>query len=328
MSWNLTARDGWVKRNPESPALETGGLHSLRQILDRMPGVHWYLNTTKPAVTCFQHANFYGYLNPLRPIPIQLVDGVTLEWLYRQGERELQQAPCFDAGTTLATILCDGVNPNPALEEVCRQMDIALLRSTLAPAGVLDFLQANLAKLLSPRCNRHGVFLAVMNTGVIITGKSGIGKSEVALDLVQRGHQLIADDVVEIYRRDGPVLMGECPPSLKGHIEIRGLGIINAEKMFGPAAVMDYYELELIINLSDAKEREIENLDRLKPSLEPVDILGVEIPCLHILVAPGRNLSVLVEAAIRDHLLRKTGANSSLEFVGRHNRRMGIGGEE
>lgn len=293
-----------------------------------MPGVHWYLDTTKPVGTCFQHVNLYGYLNPLRPIPIQLADGVSLEWLYRQGERELRHAPCFDADATLATILCDGVNPNPALEEVCRQLDIALVRSALAPAGVLDFLQANLTKLLSPRCNRHGVFLAVMNTGVLITGKSGIGKSEVALDLVQRGHQLIADDVVEIYRRDGPELLGECPASLKGHIEIRGLGIINVEKMFGPAAVMDHYGLELIIRLSDATDGEMQNLDRLKPSLETMDILGVAIPCLHILVAPGRNLSVLVEAAIRDHLLRKAGSNSSLEFLDRHDRHMGIGGAE
>ncbi len=298
--------------------------YSVRQVLDHIPDVYWYRHSGKPVRKCYQHANLYGFLNPLRSIPIQLVDEVTLDWLYRQGGQELRHAPCFHAEMTLATVLCDGVNPNPALEEVCRQLDIALLSVPLGSAALLDFLQANLGKLLSPQCNRHGVFLAVMNTGVMITGMSGIGKSEVALDLVQRGHQLIADDVVNIYRRDGPELMGECPSSLQGHIEIRGLGIINVNKMFGPSAVLESYKLELIINLKDATDQDMINLDRSQPSLEWMDILGVKIPCLHVMVAPGRNLSVLVEAAIRDHLLRKAGEDSSLEFLNRHHLRMGI----
>ncbi len=300
----------------------------VRQVLDHIPGACWYLDSSKPVKECYQHANLYGFLNPLRAVPIQLVDEVSLDWLYRQGGGELRQAPCFDTEVTLATILCGGVNSNPALEEVCRQLDIALLRTPLHADALLDFLQANLGKLLSPHCHRHGVFLAVMNTGVMITGMSGIGKSEVALDLVQRGHQLIADDVVELYRRDGPELLGVCPPALKEHIEIRGLGIINVKKMFGPSAVLDDYELELIINLTDATDHDMQNLDRLLPSLETVEILGVKIPCLHILVAPGRNLSVLIEAAIRDHLLRMAGEHSSLEFLQRHNHRMGIKGPE
>ena len=289
-----------------------------------MPDLHWYQDTTKPVAECFQHANLYGYLNPLRSTPIQLVDSVALDWLYRLGEKDLRESTCFDAAATLGLILCDDVRPNPVLKEVCRQHDIALMRTALDPNAILDFLQANLARLLSPRCHRHGVFLAVMNTGVMITGKSGVGKSEVALDLVQRGHQLIADDVVEIYRREGPELLGECPPALKGYIEIRGLGIINVERMFGPAAVLTDYELELIIELRDATDSEILELDRLQPSLRMVDILGVEISCLSMLVAPGRNLSVLVEAAIRDHLLRRSGVHSSLEFIGLHDERMGV----
>ena len=294
----------------------------LRSVLDQMPDSHWYQDTGKLIQECYQHANLYGYLNPLRPIPIQLVDHVALDWLYRLGEKDMREAACFDASAALALILCDGIKPNPALREVCKQHDIALLRCSMQPSVVLDFLQANLARALSPRCQRHGVFLAVINTGVMITGKSGIGKSEVALDLVQRGHQLIADDVVEIYRKEGPELLGECPSALKGYIEIRGLGIINVEKMFGPAAILDDYELELIIDLQDATDAEILELDRLQPSLRSEDILGVEISCLSMLVAPGRNLSVLVEAAIRDHLLRRSGVHSSLEFVSQHNRRM------
>ncbi len=303
-----------------------GGNTPPRHVLDPMPGAHWYHDTEKTLENRYQHANLYGYLNPLRPTPIQLVDHPTLDWLYRLGEQELRSSPCFDARESVAVILCDGMSPNPALREVCERLDIALLRTTLDSAAALDFLQANLKRLLSPRCQHHGVFLAVMNTGVMITGKSGIGKSEVALDLIQRGHQLIADDVVEIYRRDGPDLLGECPPALRGYIEIRGLGIINVEKMFGPAAVLDNYELELIIDLRDATDTEMLEIDRLQPSLKLVEILGVEIPCLSIMVAPGRNLSVLVEAAIRDHLLRRSGVHSSLEFISQHDRILGIDG--
>jgi HPr kinase/phosphorylase len=163
-----------------------------------------------------------------------------------------------------------------------------------------------------------------MNTGVLITGASGVGKSEVALDLVQRGHQLVADDAVEIYRRDGAELVGECSPTLKGYVEIRGLGIINIDKMFGPASVLDFYPLQLIINLKDATNKEIRSLDRLQPSLNMVEILGIQVPRLSMLVAPGRNLAVLIEAATRDFLLRKSGIDSSLDFVNNHDRIMGI----
>ncbi|NKB78203.1 MAG: hypothetical protein GKR96_14510 [Gammaproteobacteria bacterium] len=183
---------------------------------------------------------------------------------------------------------------------------------------VLDYLMSHLPKLIAFRNTKHGVFLAVMNIGVLITGSSGVGKSEVAMDLVQRGHQLIADDAVEIYRNEQDELIGECPAALKGYIEIRGLGIISILKMFGPSAVLDAYRLQLIIDLQDATDSEVRKVDRLSPSLEMRDILGVQIPCLTMLVAPGRNLSVLVEAAVRNHLLRMSGTDSGKDFLLQH----------
>jgi len=301
---------------------------SVRKLLDRMPHSHWYNQADGKISSCYQHANIYGYLNPLRSIPVQLVDKVAVEWLYRLGDSELRKSPCFDSGRSLATIMCDNLEPNPNIRDICQHNDIALLRTSLCSNDVLDFMQTHIPRMLSPRCNKHGVFLAVMNTGVLITGASGIGKSEVALDLVQRGHQLIADDAVEIFRREGAELVGECPDTLKGYIEIRGLGIINIEKMFGPASVLDSYRLQLIINLKDATNEEIRDLDRLQPSMNQFELFGVEVPCLNMLVEPGRNLAVLVEAATRDHLLRMSGVDSSLEFINQHRKVMQAGDAE
>lgn len=303
-------------------------LSTLHDLLSILPDVYWYEQTAKPMQSCYQHANVFGFLNPLRSVPLQLVDQASIEWLYRMKDSDLRRSPCFDSELSVATIMCDGLSPNPNIHEICRDNQIALLKTSLTSAEVLDYLQKNLSRLLSPKCNKHGVFLAVMNTGVLITGASGVGKSEVALDLVQRGHQLVADDAVDIYRREGAELVGECSPTLRGYVEIRGLGIINIERMFGPASVLDSYRLQLIINLKDATNKEIRSLDRLQPSLEMVEILGVKVPSLSMLVAPGRNLSVLVEAATRDHLLRMSGIDSSLDFINRHDQIMGIGDKE
>ncbi len=287
----------------------------LADLFADLPGIQWFNEVDKTIDSCYQHANLFGYLNPLRSTPIQLVDKVAVEWLFSLGGSELRESPCFDPDQSVVTIMCDGLSPNPSIREICLQNKIILLRTSAAAASVLDILQSKLPQLLSPRCNKHGVFLAIMNTGVLITGVSGVGKSEVGLDLVQRGHQLIADDAVDIYRRDGTELIGECSATLRGHIEIRGLGIINIEKMFGPSSVLESYKVQLIIDLKDATNVEIRNLDRLQPSLDNVEILGIEVPCLSMLVAPGRNLSVLVEVATRDYLLRMSGVDSSLEFI-------------
>ena len=304
----------------------TGTGACVTALLDNLSGVHWHCQGENMLEQGFRYADLFGYLNPLRSTPLQVVNRSAMEWLYRLGDSELRQSPCFTAGRVAAVIVCNGLTVNPSIQAICEENGISLISTILDAGDTLDFLQKNVPPLFLPRGNKHGVFLAVMNTGVLITGASGVGKSEVALDLVQRGHQLIADDAVEIYRRDSRELIGKCSPILKGYVEIRGLGIINIEKMFGPASVLDSYPLQLMINLEDATNTEIRNLDRLQPSMDQVEVLGVEVPCLNILVEPGRNLSVLVEAATRDHLLRMSGVDSSLEFISRHDRVMAESG--
>ena len=295
---------------------------SLADIADGLPDLHWFHRSERTLAESRFQVELFGHLNPLRPTALQVVDQLGLEWLYRQTDEELRASPVFAGDQAYALLLSDGQKPNPIVQQVCEDRDIALLRSSASGRSINIHLKKKLSRVLSPRCNKHGVFVAVMNTGVLITGASGVGKSEVALDLVQRGHQLIADDAVSLTRTDGAMLTGSCEPALKGYLEIRGLGIIDIEKLFGPAAILDEYPLQLIINLRDATNREIRDLDRLQPSLDTIEILGVNISQLNMLVAPGRNLSVLVEAATRDHLLRRSGTDSSMEFLSRHDRLM------
>jgi len=315
-----------VAEGEETPGGKNAAGIGFADIADGLKALRWLSETTRTLPPGQHYADLVGYLNPLRSTMIQVVDQVGLEWLYRQKESDLRLSPAFDRERSMAIIMCLDQQPNPTVLEICRSHGIALVRTAMSGEAVTSHLQRRLPKLLSPRCNRHGVFVAVMNTGVLITGASGVGKSEVALDLVQRGHQLIADDAVILQRRNDSNLTGSCSPALKGYLEIRGLGIINVEKMFGPSAVLDAYPLQLIINLKDATNSEIRSLNRLQPSLEQLEILGVSVPCLSMLVAPGRNLSVLVEAATRDHLLRRSGIDSSLEFLNRHDEIMGIEG--
>lgn len=290
------------------------------QVIEGIDQVEWVCRTSKLLHAQNHAVQLFGFLNPLRNTTICIVTENEMEWLFSQTETALMKSPAFDADQVSMIIFCCPCQANPAVISVCEKQDIAVLQTAAGSDVVLDHLHSHLPRILALRGIQHGVFLAIMNVGVLIMGASGVGKSEVAMDLVQRGHQLVADDAVEIYRGERSELMGECPNTLKGYIEIRGLGIINIAKMFGPSSVLDNYRLHLVIELVDATNSEIQKVDRLAPSLKDWSFLGIQIPCLKMLVAPGRNLSVLVEAAVRDHLLRVAGIDSSAEFIDAHTR--------
>jgi HPr kinase/phosphorylase len=306
-----------------APEQEREGV-SLHRVLKGLTDIEWLCKTEKEIRGQHHAIKLFGFLNPLRPTPIALVTETELEWIYSQTEQSLYNSPAFDFEEVSLIVLCANCNPNPAVISVCTEKSIALVRTRLTSNDALDYFHSHLPKIIALRGVQHGVFLAVMNVGVLITGASGVGKSEVAMDLVQRGHQLIADDAVDIYRGEQSELIGECPEPLKGHIEIRGLGIISILKMFGPSSVLDSNRLQLVIDLKDASNSEIQKVDRLAPSLKDWEFLGIKVPCLTMLVAPGRNLSVLVEAAVRDHLLRISGIDSSADFISMHDKSLGI----
>lgn len=172
----------------------------------------------------------------------------------------------------------------------------------------------------SETLTKHGVFLDVMGIGILLTGASGIGKSELALGLVNRGHRLIADDAVIFEQVSEDTIIGRCPPLLQDFLEVRGLGILDIRVMFGDTAIKESKRLQLIVNIVNLDSEELKSIDRLHGMYRSYSILGVEIPEVTIPVSPGRNLSVLVEGAVRNQVLIHTGYVASLEFTKRQSR--------
>lgn len=167
----------------------------------------------------------------------------------------------------------------------------------------------------------HGVFLSVSGMGILLSGNSGIGKSELALGLINRNHRLVADDSVEFYRHDNKII-GQCPAVLQDFIEVRGLGILNIRAIFGDKAIIKQTNLDLIIHLREVNQQELYQIDRLHGVHSTQAILGQDIPEVCLPVAPGRNLAILVECAVKNHALKLNGYHAVDDFTDRHNNYM------
>ena len=192
-----------------------------------------------------------------------------------------------------------------------------VLATASAADAVIDTLRRYLAKILAESTTLHGVFMDVLGMGVLITGESGVGKSELALELITRGHGLVADDVVEVSRIAAKTLEGRCPPLLKDFLEVRGLGVLNIRTIFGETAVRPKMNLKLIVHLEKPGQAGAAPTERLPLHELTEDILGVPIREVVIPVAAGRNLAVLLEAAVRNYILQLRGIDSTQEFVAR-----------
>ena len=179
-----------------------------------------------------------------------------------------------------------------------------------------------MVKELAESTSRHGVFLDVLGVGVLITGDSGVGKSELGLELITRGNGLVADDITELYRISPETLEGRCPELLRDFLEVRGLGVLNIRTMFGETAVRRKKSLKLIVHLHRPTSADISNLDRLPLSDSFQEILGVKVKTVTIPVMAGRNLAVLVEAAARNFVLQQRGIDTMQEFISRHEQQM------
>lgn len=166
----------------------------------------------------------------------------------------------------------------------------------------------------------HGVFVEVMQLGLLLTGESGVGKSELALELLNRGHRLIADDAPEFSNMAPAGILGRCPEALRDFLEVRGLGVINIRAMFGDRAIAPHAELNIILHLQVMTPERLAAVDRLRPSRDSVEILGVEVPRITLPVAPGRNLAILAETALRNHVLALGGYDAAGDFSRRQQR--------
>jgi HPr kinase/phosphorylase len=213
-------------------------------------------------------------------------------------------------------LVTKGLEPPPELIEAAEAANLPLLSTPVVSSIAINTVTQCLQEMLAPLIVRHGVLIDIYGLGVLIEGASGIGKSECALDLIARGHRLISDDVVEVRRIGTDRLSGTAPELLREHLEIRGLGIINIRDLFGVSAISASKNIDLSIMLE--RWDEASEVDRLGIDAQAIEILGVDVPQVLIPVSPGRNLSTLVETAVRVQLLRVRGYNAAQDFVARH----------
>jgi HPr kinase/phosphorylase len=269
-------------------------------------------------------AALIGHLNLTHPNSVQVVGA--FEAALAGGPDAAQRAAFADkliAAGPAALVFADGVQPSPELVGAATQGGVPVFTSPLPAALVIEKLARYLAKALADTTERHGVFMDVLGLGVLITGDSGVGKSELGLELISRGHGLVADDVVEISRVAANALEGRCPPMLKDFLEVRGLGLINIRTIYGESAVRPKMKLKLITHLEKpAPSGKRDTAERLPLSELAEDILGVTVRKVVIPVAAGRNLAVLLEAAVRNHILQLRGIDSTAEFLARQKRAM------
>jgi HPr kinase/phosphorylase len=213
--------------------------------------------------------------------------------------------PCF--------VIANGQAPEPKFAEAAEAADCPILQSNLSSTELAARLMRVLASVFAPKTSVHGVLVEVYGIGILLTGDSGVGKSETALELIERGHRLVADDVVEIRCVSGNILMGSGANKVIGHhMEIRGLGIINVTHLFGVGAIRDKKQVQLICKLEEWDSNKV--YDRIGTDENTEDILGVMVPKLDIPVKPGRNIPIIVETAAMNERLKKMGYHSAKEF--------------
>lgn len=264
-----------------------------------------------------------GPLNLIHPYCIQVLGESEMSYLKNLGKNSFDDAlaKLFEGCSTLI-IIGEGLAPLKAMRERAEKRKTPLLGSQLSSGQIIEHLDYYLTNLLAERIVIHGVFMDVLGVGVLLSGESAVGKSELALELITRGHQLIADDAPEFTRVSPDILRGNCPEVLRDFLEVRGLGLINISAMFGEGAIKHSEELQLILHLSRVSEDRLFQLDRLKGSRQMRRVLDVDIPEFLLPVAPGRNLAVLVEAAVRNFILYNNGYDVLDDFTTRQQRLM------
>lgn len=264
-----------------------------------------------------------GHMNFIHPFHIQVLGAAEIGYLSGLGPAGVIEAIDRLFGLDLVAIIVanEEVAP-PYLLEKCNSQHVALFTTVQPSPHVVELLRTYLSRSLAEATALHGVFLDVLEMGVLITGASAIGKSELALELISRGNGLVADDIVEIYRISPDTLEGRCPSVLRDFLEVRGIGILNIRTIFGETAVRPRKLLRLVVHLEDHSHESFAELDRLQVNATYQEILGVPIRKVTIPVAAGRNLAVLVEAAVRNFVLNQRGIDSTKEFIERQQKMM------
>ena len=260
-----------------------------------------------------------GYFDHFEPMRLQVMGNVEMSYVAKLTDAE--RAIVFDRLFSYkfpALLIARNIPPDQACLEMAKKHNVTLLCSQEATSTIVSAIITYLRAALAPRITRHGVLMEVYGEGVLLTGDSGIGKSEAAVELLKRGHRLIADDAVEIRKISERTLVGTAPELIRNYIELRGIGIINVAKLFGMGAVKLENEINLVVNIVPWNTQEV--YDRLGLEDQYMDILGVKIPMNTIPITPGRNLAVILEVAAMNNRQRKMGYNAALEFTEQINR--------
>ncbi len=271
----------------------------------------------EPAAARYPGMALVGHLNFVHPNRVQVLGEAEIRYLGKlaKAERAKMLHALFTSRRTAIVVLANNEKAKADLHAGAEHAGMALFTTPLPSPVVIDHLQYYLTRALAPRLTVHGVYMEVMGMGLLITGESGIGKSELALELLSRGHRLIADDAVDLIRVGPDVLVGQCPHGLSDYLEVRGLGILDVRVMFGETAVRHKKKLHLIIRLETMKHKRMARIDRLAAHQRTRTILDVAAPEVMLYVGPGRNLAVLVETAARAHILRTWGINPAESFI-------------
>ncbi|HQR97286.1 MULTISPECIES: HPr(Ser) kinase/phosphatase [unclassified Polaromonas] len=271
-------------------------------------------------------ADLVGYLNYIHPYRVQLLGEREVAYLSNGSPED-----CARRISRIVTleppvlIIADGQVAPDTLLSMCERAQIPMFATKESAAFVIDVLRAYLSKHFADRTSMHGVFMDILGVGLMITGESGLGKSELGLELISRGHGLVADDAVDLYRINQTTIEGRCPELLQNLLEVRGIGLLDIKAIFGETAVRRKMRLKLIVHLvrRETLEREYERIP-----YEPLtqDVLGIPVRKVIIQVVAGRNIAVLVEAAVRNVILQLRGIDTYQEFVERHRQAMERGG--
>jgi HPr kinase/phosphorylase len=278
-----------------------------------------------PAEKQSRRPSLAGYLNTIYPNKIQIIGTEELAWLDDLDSRQRWEMIEKIMGFQPTALVVTKDQPVPTdLRDSANETGTPIWLSTLRGHELLTYLQYNLARMLARRVTLHGVLMEVYSIGVLITGESGSGKSELALELITRGHRLVADDAPEFTQIAPDVIDGSCPEILQDLLEVRGLGILNVREMFGHTAVKPSKYLRLIVHLATMQRAENNNdgLERIYGDNSYRAVLDTKIPQTTIPVAPGRNLAVLVEAAVRNHVLKTKGVDPAQTFLDRQAHQM------
>ncbi|GAB3501641.1 HPr(Ser) kinase/phosphatase [Curvibacter fontanus] len=268
-------------------------------------------------------ADLVGHLNYIHPYRLQVLGEREVAYLTSATPEDCERR--ISRITTLeppVLVLADKQQVPPALLAMCEEANIPMFASPESSAYVIDVLRSYLSRHFADRASMHGVLMDILGLGVLITGESGLGKSELGLELISRGHGLVADDAVDLYRVNQDTIEGRCPELLRNLLEVRGIGLLDIRAIFGETAVRRKMRLKLIVHLvrRETLERDYERIP-----YEPLtqDVLGIPVRKAVIQVVAGRNLAVLVEAAVRNTILQLRGIDTYQEFVERHRKAMG-----